>query len=606
MKENDAAREDAREVRGDFRFSPRPNRAHEIGWLPWGEEAFSRAAREEKPILLSISAVWCHWCHVMDETTYSDPEVIELVNRNYVPVRVDNDRNPDINRRYNQGGWPTTAFLSSRGTLLAGATYIPPETMRRALARISELYRRNRLELEGAEGRGFTAGGASGLRPASGNVPPPDASLVHAVGESVLAAWDREFGGLGLEPKFPFADALALALHLHRRGGGEEYLALVTQSLRAMIEGNLRDDVEGGFFRYSTTRDWSLPHYEKMLGDNAALLTLLLRAYGAAGEPLFLATAAETASYIFHTLSDGERRFFGSQDADEGYYTLPADARRRKSPPPVDGTTYTDTSSLAASSLLEAGTVLGRKEYRELALGFLAFAWEEIYRAGEGMAHYHDGSPRRRGLLEDQVEAALAMQGAYGITGDPLYLDRAEILLRFVLDAFWERERGVLLDVAAAFSPPGLQPQAAGPGSAARAAEAMLRQWHLGGGSEWKTAAEAVLASQAEAVSSHSLFAAPLALALDLLLQGPLLVRVEGDGPHGRGPFLAAALLSPDHRVILLSKPATRTPPEGPAYAEVCGEDACFLRSEKHEELAAYLGVKSGIIKEKRPGRCER
>jgi uncharacterized protein YyaL (SSP411 family) len=594
MKEKDAARGDASEERGDFRFSPRPNRAHEIGWLPWGEEAFTRAAREEKPILLSISAVWCHWCHVMDETTYSDPEVIELVNRDYVPVRVDNDRNPDINRRYNQGGWPTTAFLSSRGALLAGATYIPPETMRRVLARIYELYRRNRLELEGAGEGVAAAGGVSGIRPDPGNVRPPDASLVYVVGESVLAAWDREFGGLGLEPKFPFADALALALHLHRRGGGEEYLALVAQSLRAMIGGNVRDAVEGGFFRYSTTRDWSIPHYEKMLGDNAALLTVLLRAYGATGDTLFLDTAAETASYIFHTLSDGERRFFGSQDADEEYYPLPADERRRKSPPAVDGTTYTDTSSLAASALLEAGTVLGRREYRELALGFLAFAWEEVYRAGEGMAHYHDGSPRRLGLLEDQVEAALALQGAYGITGDPTYLNRAETLLGFVLDAFWDRGRGILLDVAAAFSPPGLRPRAAGPGSAARAAEALLRQGHLGGGSDWKTAAEAVLARQAEEAPSHSLFAAPLALALDLFLQGPLLVRVEGDGPDGRDPFLAAALLSPDHRVMILSGlsgPATRTPPEGPACAEVCGEAACFFRSGKPEELAAYLGL---------------
>ena len=113
-----------------FRFSPRPNQAGSIHWREWGEEAFAAAAREEKMVLLSISAVWCHWCHVMEKTTYADPEVIRMINENLIPVRVDNDRRPEINRRYNQGGWPTTAFLEPHGNILAGSTYIPPENMR--------------------------------------------------------------------------------------------------------------------------------------------------------------------------------------------------------------------------------------------------------------------------------------------------------------------------------------------------------------------------------------------------------------------------------------------------------------------------------------------
>src|SRR5690348_7087719 len=117
----------------DFRFSPRPNRANEIGWLPWSSEAFARAAKEDKPILLAISAVWCHCCHVIDETTCSDAGVIETINHRYVPVRVDNDHRPDVNARYNMGGWPTTAFLAPDGTALTGATYLPATAMRRAL-----------------------------------------------------------------------------------------------------------------------------------------------------------------------------------------------------------------------------------------------------------------------------------------------------------------------------------------------------------------------------------------------------------------------------------------------------------------------------------------
>ena len=123
----------------DFRFSPRPNRADEIKWQTWSESAFTSAATEDKPVLLSISAVWCHWCHEMDETSYSDQEVIDLINERFVAIRVDSDRNPDINSRYNQGGWPSTVFLSPDATMLAGATYVPPAGMRSILARVSNL-----------------------------------------------------------------------------------------------------------------------------------------------------------------------------------------------------------------------------------------------------------------------------------------------------------------------------------------------------------------------------------------------------------------------------------------------------------------------------------
>ncbi len=131
----------------DFRFSPRPNRASEIPWMPWGAQAFERAKSEDKPILLSISAVWCHWCHVMDETSYSDTRVIEAINRHFVPIRVDNDRRPDVNARYNMGGWPTTAFLAPDGTTLAGATYLPPHEFERALDEIARFYAEHKDEI---------------------------------------------------------------------------------------------------------------------------------------------------------------------------------------------------------------------------------------------------------------------------------------------------------------------------------------------------------------------------------------------------------------------------------------------------------------------------
>ena len=130
-----------------FRFSPRPNRASDIGWRDWGEKAFQEAQVADKPILLAISAVWCHWCHVMDETSYSDPEVIRTINERYVPIRVDNDERPDVNRRYNMGGWPTTAFLTPDGEIVHGGTYIPPDAMRSYVAQVAEVWRDRRTEI---------------------------------------------------------------------------------------------------------------------------------------------------------------------------------------------------------------------------------------------------------------------------------------------------------------------------------------------------------------------------------------------------------------------------------------------------------------------------
>ncbi len=582
----DSGKEGRENAEVSFRFSPRPNRAGEINWLPWSEKAFQRAEREGKPILLSISAVWCHWCHVMDETTYSDQEVIELVNSLYVPVRVDNDRNPDINRRYNQGGWPTTAFLSHRGALLAGTTYLPPETMRKVLHRISELYAENRDCLENFSMEmtpGFRQRGILGKH------------LVEAVASSLLSAWDREHGGLGTEPKFPHPEAILLALHMHNKAC-DGYLDFAVQYLRAMAENGLRDPVEGGFFRYSVTKDWSVPHYEKMLDDNARLLTAYLRAYGATGEEEFLIVAAETASFIHRVLSDGRHRFFGSRDADEEYYRMDAADRPASSPPPVDETVYLDLSARTASALLGAAAVLGNEEYLRLSLRFLDFAWRECYLPRGGMAHYHDGVPHRRGLLGDQVESALAFQEAFSSTGDTRFLERAEELLNLVVEGFLDRESGILFDAMADFLPAGLRPEPADLTHLSRTAEALLRQAYLAGGKNRKDLAGELLSSVSGEIPSYGYFASPYALALDLYLEGPLVVRWAGRDDRRSRLLLAARALSPDSRVLLL--PAAREGAEGDeeSCVEICGEDACFLRTDDPEEVAAYLGVRPGII----------
>src|SRR5436190_18604494 len=177
------------EAAQEFHFSPRPNRASEITWQAWSHEAFDAARRTDRPILLSISAVWCHWCHVMDETTYSHPSVIDLIKNEYVPIRVDNDVRPDINQRYNMGGWPTTAFLTPTGDILTGATYLPPEQMAGALGRVASYYRTHGPEIATQVLESRKRAGSIGARSA-GEL---DASLVDSILQAVSSSYDAEF-----------------------------------------------------------------------------------------------------------------------------------------------------------------------------------------------------------------------------------------------------------------------------------------------------------------------------------------------------------------------------------------------------------------------------
>src|SRR5207302_1679329 len=217
----------------DFHFSPRPNRAAEIHWRPWEEAAFEEARTRDKPILLSISAVWCHWCHVMDETTYSDQRVIDLLNRDYVPVRVGNDLRPDINGRYNMGGWPTTAFLTPQGDILSGGTYLPADQMVGALVDIERFYHLRKPEvvarvLEAKKRTGAVVASSAGSL---------DAGLIDGVLQAVENAYDATYGGFGSAPKFPQVDALLLLAEQAAIRGRPELRELAVFTLRQMGAG---------------------------------------------------------------------------------------------------------------------------------------------------------------------------------------------------------------------------------------------------------------------------------------------------------------------------------------------------------------------------------
>ena len=400
---------------GEFHFSPRPNRAAEINWQPWSEAAFLEAKKTGRPILLSISAVWCHWCHVMDETTYSHPGIIDVINREYVPVRVDNDVRPDINQRYNMGGWPSTAFLTSSGDILTGATYMAPDQMADALSRVAGYYRTNQTDIATRVLEARKRAGSAVARSA-GSL---DGDLVDAVLESVIASYDPEYGGFGNAPKFPHTDAILLLLEQSQLRTDAELRRMAVHTLEQMAGGGTYDQVEGGFFRYSTTQDWSVPHFEKMLEDHAGFVSSLSLA-GMEG------VLDSTTGYLDRVLRDSKTGLYGgSQDAEEHYYSMDGDERAQTPPPFVDRRIYTSWNAALGIAYLDASRRLDRPELREHATKLLEALFRSAYRRDEGM-HHAEGVG---GQLTDQVwslwAAVRAHQAGLGDQWLPASLDLA-------------------------------------------------------------------------------------------------------------------------------------------------------------------------------------
>src|SRR3989454_2086651 len=364
----------------EFHFSPRPNRAGEIRWRGWSEGAFEDARKLDRPILLSISAVWCHWCHVMDETTYSDAGVIDLINREYVPIRVDNDLRPDINQRYNMGGWPTTAFLTSSGEILTGATYLPPDQITDALGRVAGYYRTHQPDIANRVLEGKKRAGSAVAR----SVGTLDGGAVDAILDAVKNAYDAEYGGFASAPKFPQTDAIMLLLEQALLRSDSELRAMATHTLERMAGGGTYDHVGGGFFRYSTTQDWSVPHFEKMLEDHAGLVSAL----ALTGQAEILDDAVRYLDTVLRDPASG--LYAGSQDADEDYYARDAEGRAELEPPYVDRRVYVAWNCALAVALLEADLRLDRPQLRERALQLLESVFTR-YAAPEGGLLHTDG-----------------------------------------------------------------------------------------------------------------------------------------------------------------------------------------------------------------------
>ncbi len=314
-----------------------------VDWMEWGQAAFDRAAREDKPILLDIGAVWCHWCHVMDRESYEDVTTARIINENFVAVKVDRDERPDVDTRYQaavsaisgQGGWPLTAFLSPEGKPYFGGTYFPPEdrhgrpSFQRVLLTMAEAFATRRAEVD--ESAGSVMDAIELNESFSGRAGNPGPDLVEKMVLSALKSADMKHGGFGGQPKFPHSAALDLLIDAASRpatttvklnGQGtvtvpEAAKRAVQITLEKMANGGIYDHLAGGFHRYSVDEHWIVPHFEKMAYDNSELLKNYVHAYLTFGGEEFSRVALDIVRWMDEWLSDRELGgFYASQDAD--------------------------------------------------------------------------------------------------------------------------------------------------------------------------------------------------------------------------------------------------------------------------------------------------
>jgi uncharacterized protein YyaL (SSP411 family) len=304
-----------------------------VQWMQWGAEAFAKAAAEDKPVLLDIGAVWCHWCHVMDRESYEDAETARIINEHFIAVKVDRDERPDVDARYQaavaaisgQGGWPLTAFLTPEGKPFFGGTYFPPvdghgrPSLRRVLMTMAEAFESRRDEV--IESGNSVMAAIEHNESFDGSRKDPGAELVGKIIESALKQFDPRHGGFGAQPKFPHSGAVDLLID--EAGRGHEKTAQAARlaamvTLEKMSKGGIYDHLAGGFHRYSVDERWVVPHFEKMSYDNSELLKNFVHAYQSFHEPECARIARETMTWIDEWLSDRERGgFYASQDADD-------------------------------------------------------------------------------------------------------------------------------------------------------------------------------------------------------------------------------------------------------------------------------------------------
>jgi uncharacterized protein YyaL (SSP411 family) len=546
-----------------------------VDWYPWGEEAFARARAENKPILLSVGYSACHWCHVMERESFEDPDTAALMNRHFVNVKVDREERPDVDHIYMQavqsltghGGWPMTVFLAPDGTPFYGGTYFPPTDRHglpgfpRLLGALADAWTNRHGEViqsgrEIAESLGQT----ERLRGAS--TPLADDVLASAF-QGISAQFDEERGGLGGAPKFPQPMIWEFVLRYAKRSGNEYAARMVHTTLVRMARGGMYDQLGGGFARYSVDAHWLVPHFEKMLYDNAQLASLYLHGWLALRDPECRRVCEETLDYVLREMTDAAGGFYSAQDADseghegkffvwtpeemravlgaeadaamaywgvdrgpnfEGtsilYLPGPPDpdrmaaarrklyeARERRVHPGRDDKVLAAWNGLMCQALAEAGRALGRDDFLAAAVRNAEFVLSAMRRDGRLLRTWKAGQARLNGYLEDYAMTAAALVALYEATFDRRWLDEARGLADEMLRLFWDDALAGFYDTGADHErlivrPRNLYDNAVPSGSSV-AIEALLRLAELTGEAMYEQRALSALRPMADLMGRH-------------------------------------------------------------------------------------------------------
>jgi len=476
-----------------------------VDWYPWGEEALARAREAERPILLSIGYSACHWCHVMERESFEDPEIAAVMNELFVPIKLDREERPDLDSIYmeacqamtGQGGWPLNVFLTPDQVPFFAGTYFPPDSRmgmpswRSVLEAVAKAWEERRDEIEAGGGRiAERLRGGALLRPSEGDLDP--GALDEAV-DTLRTNYDRVNGGFGGAPKFPPASALEFLL---RRGETE----MTAHTLRAMASGGMYDQVGGGFARYSVDPYWLVPHFEKMLYDNALLARAYLHGWQVTGEPLFRTVTEETLDWSLREMRGPEGGFYSALDADsegeEGKFyvwtvdelrealagepdadeaiawfgatdrgnfegkNIPVrgpgeperrdiwrerlyDVRSRRVWPGLDDKRLTSWNALMISALADAGAALEREDYLDAARGTAEFVLNELRDPDRRLLRtWKDGQAKLNAYLEDHAFLLEALISLYEATFEPRWFGEARALADTMIERFADEDNG--------------------------------------------------------------------------------------------------------------------------------------------------------------------
>jgi uncharacterized protein YyaL (SSP411 family) len=626
-----------------------------VDWRPWGEDALSRAREQDRPILLSIGYSACHWCHVMERESFEDEDTARLMNELFVPIKLDREERPDIDSIYMEacqamtghGGWPLNVFLSPEQVPFYAGTYFPPEprqgmpSWRQVLEAVALAWDERRDEIrEGGERIAEQLRGGARLRPSAQAMDP--AVLDQAV-EGLRGAFDAANGGFGGAPKFPPASAIEFLL---RRGETE----MTAQTLRAMASGGIYDQVGGGFARYSVDAHWLVPHFEKMLYDNALLARAYLHGWQVTGDSLFRTVTEETLDWALRELRGPEGGFMSALDADsegvEGkFYVWGIDeltelagdeaaawfgassggnfeganilvrgpgepqargdwrerlyeVRAKRIWPGLDDKRLTSWNALMISALAEAGAVLGGEDYLDAARACADFILSELRDdSGRLLRSWKDGRGRLNAYLEDHAFLLEALLTLYESSFEPRWFAAAREIADTMIDRFADEEHGGFFETSSDHERllarrKDLEDHPIPSGNSS-AAYGLLRLAALTGEHRYEHHATSVLALLHELAPRHPQAFAHLLQALDFHLSTPREVALVGDDLAAleavlRGEFRPHLVVAGGEagEVPLLEG---REPVDGRATAYVCERFACKAPVTEPKELERLL-----------------